>query len=178
MYLRNILGFYCNMDTSRIFRVGDTSRIIRVGTCIYVIRIAAVSQEHVPACITRKKHGPKMTWFECWQEIDLVVVWVVELDCCIIGTCTRTYNMQKTRAENDMVWVLTRNWLGCCVGGRTRLDFRMGDRNWLDFSAAIGIHLILCGGGKKLGLVWIEMTWFLCGGHRNWIILRGRIKLT
>ena len=80
MYLRNILGFYCNMDTSRIFRVGDTSRIIRVGTCIYVIRIAAVSQEHVPACITRKKHGPKMTWFECWQEIDLVVVWVVELD--------------------------------------------------------------------------------------------------
>ena len=37
--------FYCNMDTSRI---------VRVGTRIYVIRIAAVSQEHVPVCITRK----------------------------------------------------------------------------------------------------------------------------
>ena len=52
-----------------------TSRIIRVRTRIYVIRIAAVSQEYVPVCITRK----------------------------------------TTRAENDMVLVLTSKltWLLC-----------------------------------------------------------------
>ena len=32
----------------------DPSRIKRVGTRIYVVRIAAVSQEHVPVCITRR----------------------------------------------------------------------------------------------------------------------------
>ena len=42
---------------------GDTSRIIRASARIYVIRIAVVSQEHVPVCITRKIHGPKITWF-------------------------------------------------------------------------------------------------------------------
>ena len=33
----------------------DPSRIKRVGTRIYVVRIAAVSQEHVPVCITLKR---------------------------------------------------------------------------------------------------------------------------
>ena len=37
--------FYFNMDTSRI---------IRVGTPIWAIRVAAVSQEHVPVCISRE----------------------------------------------------------------------------------------------------------------------------
>ena len=32
----------------------ETSRIIRVGTRDYILRIAAVSQEHVLVCITRK----------------------------------------------------------------------------------------------------------------------------
>ena len=32
----------------------DTSRIIRVGTPIWAIRVAAVSQEHVPVCISRE----------------------------------------------------------------------------------------------------------------------------
>ena len=53
----------------------DTSRIKRVGTRIYVIRIAAVSQEHVPVCTTRKLGRAeydmvlvltsKLTWWLC-----------------------------------------------------------------------------------------------------------------
>ena len=58
-------GLYCSMGRSRI---------IRVGTRIYVIRIAAVSQEHVHACITRK----------------------------------------ITRAENDMVLMLTSKLIWVC----------------------------------------------------------------
>ena len=54
----------------------NTSRIIRVGTRIYVICVAAVSQEHVPVCITRK-----ITW-----------------------------------AENDMVLVLTSNFISLLCG--------------------------------------------------------------
>ena len=33
--------------------------LVRVGTCIYVICIAAVSQEYVPVCITRKISLPE-----------------------------------------------------------------------------------------------------------------------
>ena len=32
----------------------NTPRTKRVGTRIFVVRIAAVSQEHVPECVTRK----------------------------------------------------------------------------------------------------------------------------
>ena len=64
------LGFYCSMDTWRI---------IRVGTRVNIIRIAAVSQEHVPVCITRKRTQPendmvlvlpsKSTWLLCgWSK--------------------------------------------------------------------------------------------------------------
>ena len=37
----------------------ETSRIIRVGTRDYILRIAAVSQEHVLVCITRKVTRPE-----------------------------------------------------------------------------------------------------------------------
>ena len=76
-----------------------TSIIMRVGTRIYVIRIAAVSQEHVPVCITRKITR---------VENDMVLVIALKLawfQCC------------------------RRNWLGCCVRGGNRLDFSVGDRN-------------------------------------------------
>ena len=57
----------------------ETSRLIRVGTRNYVARIAAVSQEHVLVCITRKVTRPendmvlvfasKLTWLLCgWSE--------------------------------------------------------------------------------------------------------------
>ena len=34
----------------------ETSRIVRVGTRNYIVRIAAVSQEHVLVCITRRSN--------------------------------------------------------------------------------------------------------------------------
>ena len=63
-------GFYCSMETSRI---------IRVWACNYIIRIAAVSQEHILVCITRKVTRPendmvlvlasKLTWLLCgWSK--------------------------------------------------------------------------------------------------------------
>ena len=61
----------------------DKSRIIRVGTRTCVICIAAVSQEHVPVCTTRKKTRaarPKGHGFSVDIESDLVVVWVVKID--------------------------------------------------------------------------------------------------
>ena len=60
----------------------ETSRRIRVGTRNYVIRtrIAAVSQEHVLVCITRKVTARKCHGFSGGIEIDLFVVWVVEID--------------------------------------------------------------------------------------------------
>ena len=53
--------------------------MIRVGTRVNIIRIAAVSQEHVPVCITRKRTQPendmvlvlpsKLTWLLCgWSK--------------------------------------------------------------------------------------------------------------
>ena len=65
----------------------DTSRIIRVGTRNYVIRIAAVSQEHVPVCITNTQTNTGRKWhgFSPDIEIDLLVVWVVEIDLISVG---------------------------------------------------------------------------------------------
>ena len=60
-------GFNCSMETSRIIRVGNRN---------YIERIAAVSQGHVPVCITRKVTRP---------ENDMVLVlaskltWLCEL---------------------------------------------------------------------------------------------------
>ena len=64
-----------------------TSRIIRVGTRIYVIRDAAVSQEHVPVCVTHKVTrtendmasvlGSRLTCFLWVVEIDLTSVWII-----------------------------------------------------------------------------------------------------
>ena len=57
------------------------SRTIRAGTRNYIMRIDAVSQEHVLVCITRKVTRPaKLHDFSFGIEIDLVVVWLVELD--------------------------------------------------------------------------------------------------
>ena len=59
----------------------NASRIIRVGTRNYIVRIAAVSQEHVLVCITRRSNtARKLHGFSVGIEIDLVVVWVVEMD--------------------------------------------------------------------------------------------------
>ena len=78
-----------------------------------------------------------------------------------------------------MVLVLTINWLGCCVGSRIRLDFSLGDRDWLDFSAGIRIDLVLCGGRKSLGLEsGSKLIWFSCRGASKLILLCGRPKLT
>ena len=65
-------GFYCCMETSKT---------IRVGICIYVIRDAAISQGHVPVCITRKmtRAENQLHRFGVDIEIDLVG-WVVEID--------------------------------------------------------------------------------------------------
>ena len=79
---------------------------------------------------------------------------------------------KKTQADNKMILLfaskltwLHRNWLGCWVGRRNRLDFSAGDQNWLDFSLGIGIDLVLCGGQKLLGLVAAsKLTWILCPG--------------
>ena len=57
----------------------ETLRIIRVGTRDYILRIAAVSQEHVLVCITRKVTraendmvlvlASKLTWLLCgWSK--------------------------------------------------------------------------------------------------------------
>ena len=63
-------GFHCSMETSTIIRVGARN---------YIRRIVAVSQEHVPVCITRKvsRHendtdlmlASKLTWLLCgWSK--------------------------------------------------------------------------------------------------------------
>ena len=56
--------------------VMETSRLIRVCPRKYIIRIAAVSQEHVQACITRKVTRP---------EIDMVLVLALKLTCFLCG---------------------------------------------------------------------------------------------
>ena len=73
LYTYAILSrFYCNMETSRRIRVGTRNYVIRT-------RIAAVSQEHVLVCITRKVTRPendmvlvlasKLTWLLCgWSK--------------------------------------------------------------------------------------------------------------
>ena len=56
-------GFYCSMETPRR---------IRLGTRIYIIRnAAAVTQEHVLVCLTRKV---------TWPENDTVLVLAFEID--------------------------------------------------------------------------------------------------
>ena len=54
----------------------DTSRIIRVGTPIWAIRVAAVSQEHVPVCITRKV---------TWAENDMILVLTSKMTWLLCG---------------------------------------------------------------------------------------------
>ena len=55
--------------------------LVRVGTCIYVICIAAVSQEYVPVCITRKISLPENDMvLVLTSNLCLVIVWVVEID--------------------------------------------------------------------------------------------------
>ena len=54
----------------------EASRIIRVGTSNFTIRIAAVSEDHVLVCITRKVTRPKNDTRYCFSagiEVDLVV---------------------------------------------------------------------------------------------------------
>ena len=95
-----------------------TSRIIRVGTRNYILRIAAVSQEHVLECRTRRRntagqgHGSKVG-----IEINLVVVWVVEID-----------GISAWGIGVDMisVWALELTWF--CVGVENDL-VRSLDRN-------------------------------------------------
>ena len=59
----------------------DTSIIIRVGSPIYVIPICAVSQEHALVSITHTSR--KLREFSVGIKIDLVFVWVVEIDAIL-----------------------------------------------------------------------------------------------
>ena len=88
--------------------------------------------------------------------------------CCITGTCIHMYNTQNNTGLKWHTWFQFwhRIWLDCCVGGRNRLDFSAEDRNWLDFSVGIGIHLVSVWGLKMTWLtVWIEINLaFVSGG--------------
>ena len=55
----------------------ETSRITCLGARNYIIRIAAVSQEHVLVCVTRK-----VTRLENYTVVlaSKLIVWVVEID--------------------------------------------------------------------------------------------------
>ena len=74
-------GFYCSMETSGI---------IRLGTRNYILRIAAVSQEHVLVCITRKVTRPendtilvlasKLSWLMCGRSNRRNFVWGIGVD--------------------------------------------------------------------------------------------------
>ena len=127
------------------------SRTIRAGTRNYIMRIDAVSQEHVLVCITRKNntdrkwHGSRVG-----IEIDVVVVWGVEID------------------------------LNFSVCGRSRLDFNAGirfdlvlcgGRKWLGLESGSKFTWFSCRGACKIDLFsewWSKLTWFQCWG-RNYL---------
>ena len=105
--------------------------------------------------------------------IDLVFVWVVEIDLFLL------YGPKMTR-----FWCGHRKWLGFCVRGRNWFDFSVGERNELDFRVWMVIDLVfvwgskltwwiraanrsvLVGGSKLIWLLcgWSKLTWFECGG--------------
>ena len=69
-----------------------------------------------------------------------------------------TVTRKIARPQNDMVLVLASNCLGCCVGGRHRLDFSVGSRTWLDLSVGIRIDVILWGSKITSFRVWIKIN--------------------
>ena len=67
--------------------------------------------------------GSNLTWFQCRDDIELAIVWVVELDLLLV--CWPKITCFEHEHEN---------LLGFCVDGLNWLDFRVGDRTWLDSS--------------------------------------------
>ena len=78
-------------------------------------------------------------------------------------------------------WCCHRNGLGCCVGGRNRRDFGVGDRSWLDFSVP-GRDYNWVGfvrGSKITWLrVWIEVNVvFVSGSKGNCLVFKVGVEM-
>ena len=96
--------FHCSMGTLRI---------IRVGTRNYNKRIAAaVSQEYVLVCTTRKVTRPENDMvLVLASKLTLVIVWVVEIDVIsvwgigvdLISVYGSSLTRFCVRVENDLV---------------------------------------------------------------------------
>ena len=98
-------------------------------------------------------------WFQCRDEIDLVVMWVIEIDLLLV--CWPKIACFEYEHEN---------WRGFRVGGPNWLDFSAADRRRLDFSVGIKLIWLLCW--------WSKLTLFLNAGrkslfflceHANWL---------
>ena len=143
-------GFNCSMETSRIIRVGARN---------YVIRIAASSQEHVLACITRKVTRP---------EDDMVLM----LASKFTRSCVRGRNRRDFSVGD-------RNWLDFSVGIIIDL-VRCGGRKWLVLESGSKLTWFSCRGHAKLAVFRVgidislnsvlgsKLTWF-CVGDISWL---------
>ena len=137
-------GFHCSMETSTIIRVGARN---------YIRRIVAVSQEHVPVCITRNSNTARK-----WH-----VASVSKLTYCVGGRNGPDFSVVD-RSCLDFSVGITIDMVLCGVGKW------LGLRIWIDFG----------GGRKRLVLEsWSQLTWFSCrGAFKIDLFLECRSKLT
>ena len=101
--------------------------------------------------------GRKSLGFSVSIEIDLLLVWVIEIALISVWGWNLTSFQWR-----DVIGLLF------CVGGR----------NWIDFSAGIGIDLVSMWRSKMTSFsVWIEINSVFVSGHRNRLNTRARMEI-
>ena len=111
-----------------------------------------------------QRGGWNFTWMQCRDEIDLVFVWVVEID-----------SISVQGSELNLFLLCCRKWLVFSVwieinsvffvsGHRNRLDIRVGIEIGLFSVMQSTLTWFLCAGSK--------LTWFQCG-DRKWLFFCG-----
>ena len=105
----------------------------------YIIRIAAVSQEHVLVCITRKIS--KTAWFWCWHGNWL---------CCVGGRNRGDFSV-RDRGWNDFSVGIRIDLVSCA--GRKLLVFGASMEIDLVFGILVEIDLYLSVWGIELDLI-------------------------
>ena len=116
-----------------------------------------------------QRGGWNFTWMQCRDEIDLVFVWVVEID-----------SISVQGSELNLFLLCCRKWLVFSVWIEINSVFVSGHRNRLDIGLGIGIDLV-----SVMGSI---LTCFLCGDRnlkftclcrgQNWLCFCVRAEIT
>ena len=129
--------------------------------------------------------GCNVTWLRCRDQIDLVVVWLVEIDLQISVWASKSTwfvcgwsNLTRFSvgigidlgfmqwSKMTWFWCLELNLIVFCVEPSKLPRILSGDRNRLDFSGGSKLSQFLRGGSNLTSVLcgWSKLTWFQCGG--------------